>query len=126
MNKYFFLSILFLALLSACHKDKAESETTAATLGIPSSVFYVRTALIEERQLSDVIHITGIIQSETDAKPSFKTGGVIANTYVKEGDAVKKGQLLARLNMTEIEAQATQAQFCLLYTSDAADERSSV
>ena len=113
MNKYFFLPVLFLPLFIACHKDKVESETKAAPSDIPSSVFYVRTALIEQSQLSDVIHITGIIQSESDAKPSFKTGGVIANTYVKEGDAVKKGQLLARLNMTEIEAQATQAQFAL-------------
>jgi multidrug efflux pump subunit AcrA (membrane-fusion protein) len=93
MNKYFFLTVLFLALLAPVKKDKAESETTASTPGIPSSVFYVRTALIEERQLSDVIHITGIIQSESDAKPSFKTGGIIANTYVKEGDAVKKGSI---------------------------------
>jgi len=113
MNKYFFLQFLILPFLIACQKDKQDSTTAAETSNIPSSAFYVRTVAIENSQLNDVIHITGIIQSDTDAKPSFKTGGVIANTYVKEGDAVKKGQLLAKLNMTEVEAQATQAQFAL-------------
>jgi RND family efflux transporter MFP subunit len=57
--------------------------------------------------------VTGVIQSDTEARPSFKTGGVIGKTYVKEGDRVRKGQLLARLIMTEIEAQATQAKFAV-------------
>jgi multidrug efflux system membrane fusion protein len=113
MNKYFFISFFFLPFFIACQKDKPQSKTKEVTSDIPSSAFYVRTVPIEESQLSDVIHITGIIQSDSDAKPSFKTGGVISNTYVKEGDAVRKGQLLAKLNMTEIEAQATQAQFAL-------------
>jgi len=113
MNKYLFISLLFIPLFIACNKDKPETETHAVTSAAPSTAFYVRTVPIENSQLSDVIHITGIIQSDSDAKPSFKTGGVIANTYVKEGDAVRKGQLLAKLNMTEIEAQATQAQFSL-------------
>lgn len=113
MNKYLFIPIFFIPLFIACHKDKPDTETNTATSGAPASAFYVRTVPIENNQLTDVIHITGIIQSDSDAKPSFKTGGVIANTYVKEGDAVRKGQLLAKLNMTEIEAQATQAQFAL-------------
>jgi RND family efflux transporter MFP subunit len=57
-----------------------------------------------------MIHVTGVIQSDAEAKPSFKTGGVISRMYVKEGDHVKKGQLLAKLNLTEIEAQATQTK----------------
>jgi RND family efflux transporter MFP subunit len=54
-----------------------------------------------------------MIQSDSESKPAFKTGGVIARMYAEEGDMVKKGQLLAQLNMTEIEAQATQAKFAL-------------
>jgi len=113
MIKKFFFPILLLPLLVACQKDKPEPENKSIASDTPSTAFYVRTVPIENSQLSDAIHITGIIQSDSDAKPSFKTGGVISDTYVKEGDAVRKGQLLAKLNMTEIEAQATQAQFAL-------------
>ncbi|MBK7633850.1 MAG: biotin/lipoyl-binding protein [Saprospiraceae bacterium] len=48
--------------------------------------------------------------SEAEARPSFKTGGVIKKTYVKEGDIVSKGQLLATLEMQEINAQVQQAE----------------
>lgn len=85
-------------------------ETVTASAEKPFNGFYVSTVPLTMSGLDEVIHVTGVIQSDTEAKPSFKTGGVIARTYVKEGDYVKKGQLLAQLNMTEIEAQATQAK----------------
>ena len=110
MNKYYILIILF-AGLSACQEKKKKVEETS--VAAPLNAFYVRTATIAQGKLGDVIHVTGVIQSDTDAKPSFKTGGVIARTYVKEGDPVSKGQLLARLVMTEIDAQANQAQIAL-------------
>ncbi|HZV44092.1 MAG TPA: efflux RND transporter periplasmic adaptor subunit [Saprospiraceae bacterium] len=113
MIRYAIVLLLILPFLQSCKKGTPDAEEKTNVPGAPASVFYVRTAPIVQGRLGDVIHVTGIIQSETDAKPSFKTGGVIANTYAKEGDAVSKGQLLARLNMTEIKAQETQAQFAL-------------
>lgn len=56
---------------------------------------------------------TGIITSDQEARLSFKTGGIISSTNVREGDAVTKGQVLATLNLTEIEAQVTQARLGL-------------
>lgn len=103
---------LFAALVVyACKKQEAEE--TALHTEKPANVFYVRTAPIAVTGMQDIIHVTGILQSDTEAKPSFKTGGVIARTYVKEGALVQKGQLLAKLNLTEIEAQANQATFAL-------------
>lgn len=99
-------------LLLSCGK-KEVSDSAALTTAAPSSTFYVRTAPVTPTVLEDVIHVTGVIQSDTEAKPSFKTAGVIARTFVKEGDAVQKGQLLARLNLTEIEAQSNQARLAL-------------
>jgi len=110
-----YLTALFFILLftPACHRGKGESDAKPNVTNAPSTAFYVRTVPIVQSKLGDIVHVTGIIESSTDAKPSFKTGGVIANIYVKEGDAVSKGRLLAKLNMTEIDAQATQAQFAL-------------
>ena len=42
---------------------------------------------------------------------AFKTGGVINRVLVKEGDPVRKGQLLATLDLTEINALVAQARF---------------
>ena len=43
-------------------------------------------------------------------KLSFKTGGIVASVNVKEGDRVKKGDLLAALDLSEIKANVVQAQ----------------
>jgi len=102
---------VFLAFISCT--DNESKDTSAMPAQKPSDVFFVKTTPIAMSSLDDVIHVTGVVQSDTEAKPSFKTGGVIARTYVKEGDLVRKGQLLAQLDMTEIEAQATQAKFAV-------------
>lgn len=102
---------LFLAFISC--SDNETKDASGIPAEKPSNVFYVRTTAIAQSTLDDVIHVTGVVQSDSEAKPSFKTGGVIARTYVEEGDFVIKGQLLAQLNMTEIEAQATQAKFAV-------------
>ncbi len=47
--------------------------------------------------------------STAEARLSFKIGGIISKIYVKEGEAVTKGQLLATLDLTEINAQVQQA-----------------
>lgn len=104
---------LFISFMFVACGDQEAKEPSATATDKPLNVFYVRTAPITQSGLNNAIHVTGIIQSDTEAKPSFKTGGVIARMFVDEGDMVKKGQLIAQLNMTEIEAQATQAKFAL-------------
>jgi len=70
----------------------------------------VRTTKIMTGKVSIPIHSTGILTSDQEMKLSFKTGGIIARVPVKEGEKVKKGALLASLNLSEINAQVTQAR----------------
>lgn len=65
---------------------------------------------VESKQMTQPVYASGLLFSETEAVLSFKIGGIIQEIFVKEGDAVKKGQLLARLDLTEINAQVIQAQ----------------
>ena len=111
MKHYHFLPLII--LLAACSSKPAADQPETAASAPPLNTFHVRTAPVEQSTLDDAISVTGLVQSDTEAKPAFKTGGVIARTYVKEGDAVRKGQLIATLIMTEIEAQATQAKLAV-------------
>ena len=43
-------------------------------------------------------------------KLSFKTGGIVGKIFVREGDRVRKGDLLASLDLLEINANADQAK----------------
>lgn len=110
MKKFFFSGLFFLFLLLGCKK---QAQITPTDIAQDLNTIPVKTAKIATSKESESISALGIVMSESDAKPSFKTGGVIARTFVKEGDAVKKGQLLATLLMTEINAQVKMAEEAL-------------
>jgi len=102
------LTLMTLALLSACGKKEpvVPDAKEPAGLEIP-----VRVVPVERFGTASIIPATGMLATETETRLSFKTGGVIQKIYTAEGDRVQKGQLLAKLNLTEISAQVTQAEY---------------
>lgn len=52
---------------------------------------------------------TGLVGSQEEARLGFKTGGVIRSISVEAGARVSRGQVLATLDNTEIDAQVRQA-----------------
>lgn len=70
----------------------------------------VRTAPIERKKISMPVHSAGILASSEEIKLSFKTGGIISRINVSEGDRVKKGQILASLDLSEISSAVNQAR----------------
>ncbi len=102
--KYIFSSFVLIFFLSACSKKKVE-ETNMATDVIP-----VKVIQINQEAVGQSIHASGVFTTEDETYLGFKIGGIIQNIMVKEGDAIKAGQLLATLNLTEIKSQVQQAQ----------------
>ena len=93
--------------LFAC-KQKKQTEQTIVNDTIPVKLLSIQMETVQEH-----IEASGQFTTEDETYLSFKTGGVVQHVYVKEGDRVKKGQLLASLNMTEIQAQVQQAKILL-------------
>ncbi|WP_054796735.1 HlyD family secretion protein [Paenibacillus sp. tmac-D7] len=60
-------------------------------------------------QAGAAVQPTAYIESN-EVSASFKIGGRVTEILVKEGDTVKKGQVLARLQSTELEAKVAQAK----------------
>lgn len=56
---------------------------------------------------------SGTLGTENEARLSFKTGGVIEQVAVQEGDRVLKGQLLAAPSDYCINAQVSQVELAL-------------
>lgn len=52
---------------------------------------------------------TGLVASQEEARLGFKTGEVITAMLVDAGDRVQRGQTLAQLDTTELEAAVRQA-----------------
>lgn len=95
--------LLFVSFLGACKEQKTSKLISASDAPIP-----VKIAPIQTGSLTQQIEVSGLLQTEEDSKLSFKTGGVVESVLVKEGDFVKRGQLLATLRNTEIAAQVGQ------------------
>ena len=104
MNKY---TIVFLSAITLLQCKSEEGTTKMRPANSDTTVVEVTLPQLGENS-GKITAIAAVING-AEAKPSFKTGGVIANTLVSEGQNVKKGQLLARLNLAEIDAQLSQA-----------------
>ena len=105
MKKFIlFISINGL-LFAACKKNYQTAD--APTASGPKRV--VVQPLIPSQEPIAILS-SGVISSETEMNLSFKTGGIVLSVLVNEGQKVNKGQLLAQLDMAEIDAQLTQAR----------------
>jgi len=93
-------------LLVACGKKEKEKTETA----IDESAVAIQLAQVQTVDYSLPVISSGLISTETESKLSFKVGGIITKILVKEGESVSRGQLLASLDLTEIDAQVAQAK----------------
>lgn len=92
--------------LFAC-KQAPKKEITSGEI-IP-----VELMPLKQDSIHSSIFAAGQFTTDDETNLAFKTGGVVNRVFVKEGDAVKQGQLLATLNLTEVNAMATQASLAL-------------
>jgi len=102
INPYFLAGLLILAgCIDSGPKNITEPEVVVRTTRVRDTavVFRVRTA--------------GKLASKTESKLSFKTGGIIQKIMVDEGQSVRKDQLLAQLNLEEINSRVSQAELAL-------------
>lgn len=89
--------------------DPAAAEMKAGASATNPAVA-VRVADVARGPVSRPVRGTGVLRLKSEIDLSFKVGGVVAAVLVEEGAPVKKGQLLARLDPTEVEASLRQAK----------------
>ena len=70
----------------------------------------VTVAPVDISRRSIPVQATGIVARRAEAALAFKIGGVVRAVAVRPGDRVESGQVLAALDLAEIDAQLTQAQ----------------
>jgi len=93
-------------LLSGC-KSAPEKQLTE------NKALQVELWKVELKEYKLPVRAAGILSTTTEMKLGFKTGGIIQEVNVKEGAMVKRGNVLAALDLCEIEAQVNQARIGL-------------
>lgn len=96
------LAVVVITLIAGCKGKKQEQPE--------ANVVPVKTAAVKVEELSIPVHTSGRLYPKAMIKLSFKVGGLIDRLYVDEGDTVKKGELLAVLDLSEINARFNQAE----------------
>jgi RND family efflux transporter MFP subunit len=100
------MSLFMLACGGSGKEKKAEAE-------VLEDATPVRIKAVQSKKIQASIFASGVVAPQAEIKLSFKTGGVIEQMYAQEGSTVYRGQLLATLNLSEIQAQVNQAKYGL-------------
>lgn len=100
------LAIVALGVLaSGCTVGRAEETGTAHRAPVS-----VRTAPVQKRVVTRPIAATGTFGPKDEIALSFKIGGIVARVAVDAGARVREGQLLASLDLQEIDAALAKAR----------------
>ena len=91
-----------LVALTACGARRATTVVAEATR--------VSTAIATTGPANARLHFHGTIASRDEMRLSFKVGGVIKSMAVEAGASVRRGQVLAEIELAEINAQVAQSE----------------
>jgi multidrug efflux system membrane fusion protein len=107
--KALMLLMLSLAIsLSISTNVMAAEPQVAAIKAVPVEVVSAHYA-----EYAKAIRISGLLENKSEQSLGFKVPGLVSRVYVDEGQFVKKGQLLASLDLEEIDAEVAKAKSVL-------------
>ena len=78
----------------------------------PATVEFLQTDLIDaaRRDLQVALPLSGSLRALNQSSVKAKVAGEVLQVLVREGEAVRAGQVIARIDPTEFEAKAAQAR----------------
>jgi membrane fusion protein, macrolide-specific efflux system len=79
----------------------------------PSSTQGTRTATVQQGVVQSTVSGSGNIEPSSELNVGFKTSGTVTHIYVKQGQHVNKGQLLATVDPQSAEVTLEQARASL-------------
>jgi RND family efflux transporter MFP subunit len=100
------------AVLTGCRPSADDASAQFAERAGPDAV-PVRTAPVVQEARALPIRTSGRLARKAEMSLSFKVGGFVETIRVDEGDRVRKGQVLARLDLDEINARVRRAEASL-------------
>ena len=95
-----------------------EDLKSSPTKGAQKQALQVRAQVMEPRELTDAMTISGSLLPNEEVNLSFETSGKITHIYFKEGQRARKGQLLAKLNDATLQANLRRLQAQQQLTED--------
>lgn len=84
-------------------KEKIADLEAELNTGTPVNAVNVKTSTLKPRNFEQFIEASGIVSTDRNIVVSPETPGIIQSILISEGDEVKKGQTLAKLNTESLQ-----------------------
>jgi RND family efflux transporter MFP subunit len=113
-TRHIVIAVILLALLAgiwrALSNRKAQQQSAAATATTQSQIEIAQSdvLVIEERNLTQTLNVSGTVKALNYAVIKAKVAGELKEVTVREGDHVKAGQVLARIDPVEYQQRWNQ------------------
>jgi RND family efflux transporter MFP subunit len=92
------LILVLFILLTACSSNTKSQQNQATPTPIPTSIVPLKpTYNVERGEIVDQLQFSGRVTPVEEHPLYFQTGGRVRNVYFKDGDVVKKGDIIADL-----------------------------
>lgn len=105
MARFHVLVILSLFIFTGCSKEEPKS---SAGGGMPPAA--VATAMPVAGDMKEGIHVIGSLAASESALIRSEIAGILTEVAIKDGQAVKKGQMLFRINHDSLMADLQRAK----------------
>tara|TARA_R110002126_G_scaffold385_1_gene2561 strand:+ start:2020 stop:3087 length:1068 start_codon:yes stop_codon:yes gene_type:complete len=94
------------------------SETASANAQASQAILQVDVFVVKPDVIEDKIFTTGTLTSNEEVELATESSGLIQSISLREGQDVKKGELLVKINDSELKAQLKRADFRLNLAED--------
>jgi len=112
------LLVAVLALAWPKLKDAASSSSEPSFASSASNALQVEGVVIAPVTLYDRIFTTGTIRANEEVELRSEAAGKITGLYFQEGRPVAKGDLMVKINDSELQAQIRKAEFRVMLAED--------
>ena len=110
-KNYVIAAIVVLASLIIGMQSCTDSKGDTKSVPRNAEPVPVHVIPLKKSSVPTVVKASGQLTTDDQTILGFKTGGIVNQVFVKEGDFVKKGQELATLDLREVNAQVSQAKY---------------
>ncbi|HLK15061.1 MAG TPA: efflux RND transporter periplasmic adaptor subunit [Fimbriimonadaceae bacterium] len=108
MKQTIYLLLLALLAVGCVDREKQAQAKVTEALVLDKTV-HVELAAAKTKTLSQTLDITGNLTTADDVQIGAKQSGRIVSVFVKDGDAVSAGQVIAEQDTTQLREQVRQA-----------------
>ncbi|MCJ7594883.1 MAG: efflux RND transporter periplasmic adaptor subunit [Desulfobacterales bacterium] len=108
--KFVVIALLWVIPMSACSRSESKAQSEEARKEAENRIVHVSVVKVEPGVMRDILVLPGETEAWQDVRVPADTGGLVDWIGPREGDAVRKGELLAKIDVSTLKANLDKAE----------------